>query len=275
MKGRTKCPKCNHAFVMDLPSDKKTSKAVCPNCETEFTIEAKCKIGKSGEECYWEEHGEPRKTILSSIKPKTNKPKIAVILLACVFALGITTAIFSEMFIVSSMDVASTFGMTGNVEIHVIDKDNKSINNITVSIEGVNNLKKTSNGSYSAKKVELGIKEISITSLEYNNLKQEILITPFFTSYHEIRLDEGNEKEIKDFNTSSCSIILIIFSVFALIGAVACIQRKHFDVAVVGSLVGILSFGFFMIGSILCIIAFVIIIKSKEEFDDGKKGKVF
>jgi len=275
MKGRTKCPKCNHAFILNLPSDKKASKAVCPNCETEFTIETKSKSGRSDKECFWEEHGEPRKTILSSIKPKTNKPKIAVIILTCVFIIGIATAVFSEMFIVSSLDVASTFGMTGSVEIRVIDQYNESVDNITVSIEGVDNLEKTGNGSYSAKKVEPGIKEISISSSEYNNLKQEILITPFFNSYHKIRLNKGVETEKKVYDTKGCSFILIIFSVFALIGAVACIQRKHFDVAVAGSLIGILSFGFFMIGSILCIIAFILIIKSKEEFEDGKKGKVF
>ena len=70
-------------------------------------------------------------------------------------------------------------------------------------------------------------------------------------------------------------MIILIFSIFALIGAIACIQRKHFDVAVVGCFLSIFSFGFFMIGSVLAIIALIFIYKSKEEFDDGKKGKFF
>ena len=67
----------------------------------------------------------------------------------------------------------------------------------------------------------------------------------------------------------------MIFSVFALLGAFTTWKRKNFDVSVAGSLIGLFSFGFFLIGSILSIIAFVLIIKSKEEFDDGKQGKVF
>ena len=275
MKGRTKCPECKHEFVLDVPSNGKKHKAVCPNCETKFTVRAKCTTDESDGECYWEEYGEPRKTILSSIKPKTNKPKIVAIILICVFALGITTAVFSEMFIESSLDVASTFGMTGTVEIHVTNQSNKSIENIKVSIEGVENVKKSGNGSYYAKNVEVGIKEITIISPEYSNLTQEILVTPFFTSYHKIKMKKGTDNETNFFDANGCSIILMIFSVFALLGAIASFKRKHFDVAVVGSFISIFSFGFFMIGSILSIIAFLIVFKSKEEFEDGKKGKVF
>jgi hypothetical protein len=53
------------------------------------------------------------------------------------------------------------------------------------------------------------------------------------------------------------------------------LKRKHFDVAVAGSIISIFSFGFFLIGAIISIIAFIIIMKCKEEFDDGKKGKTF
>ena len=230
---------------------------------------------ESEDGCFWEEHGEPRKTILSSIKPKTDKPKIAAIILVCVFALGITTAAFSEVFIESSLGVGSTLGMTGTVEIHVTNQSNKSIGNINVTIEGVDNVKKTGNGSYLAENVEVGIKEITIISPEYSNLTQEILVTPFFTSYHKIKMEKGTGNKKNNFDTTGCSIILMIFSVFALLGAVASLKRKHFDVAVAGSIISIFSFGFFMIGSILSIIAFVIVWKSKEEFEDGKKGKVF
>ena len=275
MKGRTKCPNCKHEFLLDLPQDSKKIKLVCPNCENEFTIQAKRSSDKSEKKCYWEEYGEPRKTILSSIKPKTNKPMIAIIILTCVFALGITTAVFSDIFIVSTLDTASAFGMTGSVEVHVINETNNSVDNVIINIEGADNLKKTGNGSYYAKNVELGIKEITIISSEYNDITEEILVTPFFESYHKITVTKGTSNEKNVFDTAGCSIIIIIFSVFALMGAVACIRRKHFDVAVAGSLLGILSFGFSMIGSILSIIAFAFIIKSKEEFDNGKKGKTF
>ena len=99
MKGRTTCPKCKHEFVLDLPEDNNKQEISCPNCKSKFVIQAKCADNEKGEECSWEEHGEPRKTILSRIKPKTNKPMMAIILLVIVFAIGLTTAIFSEVFI--------------------------------------------------------------------------------------------------------------------------------------------------------------------------------
>jgi len=275
MKGRTKCPECKQEFVLDIPTDGKRHEAVCPNCEKKFIIRTKCSPKESEDGCYWEEHGEPRKTILSSIKPKTNKPKIAVIILVCVFALGLITAAYSDMFIESSLDVASSFGMTGTVEIHVINQTNKSIENIQVKIEGVNDIKKTGNGSYFAENIELGFREITITSSEYINLTQEILVIPFFKSSHNIKMKKGAGYDKNYFDNTSCSIILMIFSVFALFGAVASLKREHFDVAIAGCIISIFSFGFFMIGSILSVIAFVIVFKSKEEFENGKKGKVF
>ena len=196
MKGRTTCPKCKNDFVLDLPQDEKEHEVVCPKCNNKYKIQAKCSSPLSDKECSWEEHGEPRKTILSSIKPKTNRPMIAAIILIVVFGLGITTAILSETFIETSLDLASDMGMTV-------------------------------------------------------------------------------ENEFEEFDITVCSIILIIFSVFALLGTIACLKRQRLDVAYTGSLLGIFSFGFFFIGSILCIIAFVLIKKSKDEFENGKKGRIF
>jgi hypothetical protein len=106
MKGRTTCPKCKQEIILDLPNKGK-HEIVCPKCNNKFSIQ-KCDDSISIQECSWEEHGEPRKTVLSSMKPKTKMPKYAAIILACVFIIGITTAVFSESFIESSLDVASS-----------------------------------------------------------------------------------------------------------------------------------------------------------------------
>ena len=92
MKGKTTCPKCNHEFVMDVPEDSEKHDIECPKCRHSFIIKRICK-DKSDDECWWEEHGEPRKTILSSIKQKTNKPIIASFLLFATGILGIFTAV--------------------------------------------------------------------------------------------------------------------------------------------------------------------------------------
>lgn len=275
MKGRTRCPECKHEFVLDVPNDENKHDVICPNCENKFTIKAKpCKTG-SEKECFWEEHGEPRKTILSSIKPKTTKPKIAAIILICVFVLGITTAVFSETFIETSLDIASSAGIKVTMKINIINETNQSINTLTVVVEGVDNIEKTGDGVYTAKNVKPGIKKIKVFGTNYTTFTREVIVAPFFTSEHDIKMVKGSGSKINDFDESGCSLIIIIFSIFALLGAVSCFKRIHYDVAIAGSIISIFSFGFFMIGSILAIIAFIIIFKCKEEFKNGKKGKTF
>ena len=92
MKGRTTCPKCKYELVMDLPDDIEQHTVECPSCHHFFVIKKTCNDDEE-EECGWEEHGEPRKTILSSLKKKTNKPIIASFLLLTVGVLGIFTAV--------------------------------------------------------------------------------------------------------------------------------------------------------------------------------------
>ena len=274
MKGRTTCPKCKHEISLDVPDDCKKHDVVCPKCKNKFIIQPTIKDGKKGEECYWEEHGEPRKTVLSSVKPKTNKPIIAAVLLICVFAIGIATTAFSEIFIESSMDTFSAAGLKGNVELYVSDQLNNSLGNVSISIDKTSR-DTNANGSASIKDVTLGIQNVELSLSGYKTLTQEILVFPFVTSSHEITMEQGSDSEYMPFDTIGCSVIIAIFSVFALLGAITSLKRRNFDAAAVGSFIGIFTLGFLLIGSILSIVAFILIMKSKEEFRDGKKGRIF
>lgn len=261
-----------------MEPDNKKHEAVCPKCNTKFTIKPTSSPLDSDEECYWEEHGEPRKTILSSKKIKTNKPTIAAILLVCVFALGITTAFFSETFIETSLDMTSAVGMTGSVEVYVKNETNVSLPSVYVKLEYNDEVDVTDEKGFSSfQNVEPGIQTIEIIFSGYKTIKKEILVTPFFTSSNDINMNEGDtgEKENIPFDSTGCSIIILIFSVFALIGTISCINRKNLDVAIAGSLLGLFSIGFFMIGAILSIAAFAVIMMSRDEFRDEKKGKFF
>ncbi len=187
VKGRIICPKCKNEFILDFVEDKKIHDVICSNCNNKFSVEAKC----YPKELDWEEYGEPRKTVLSCIKPYSNKPLIAVLLLFSVFLIGVSTAVFYYI-----------FNQTTFYAIFFMDffKDNISIN---------------------------------------------------------------------------YSIIIVIFSIFALIALFACIKRKYFSLAIISSFMAIFSFGFFFIGSILSIIAFVLIYLSRDEFIDKKQSKIF
>jgi len=273
-KGRTKCPKCDNEFLVDIANTSKEKEVTCPKCKNKFLIKTKCKEEKDG--CSWEEHGEPRKTILSSIKPKTNKPIIAAILLICVFSIGITTSAFSEMFVESSTGVASGIGLEGSVNIYITDQDNNSLKNIEISLYG-NSVLTDGNGVASFKNVNPGITTLEICDGDYINQRREIVIYPFFDSESNIILTKGNSTNIqtKEVNFMGCSLILAIFSIFPVLAMITCLKRHHIDVAIAGSLIGIFSFGFFFVGSILSIISFVLIWQSRDEFENGKKGKIF
>ena len=240
-----------------------------------FTIKPKPSKTGLDKECSWEEHGEPRKTILSRIKPKTKMPMIAAILLISIFAIGATTAFFSETFIISTSDIGSQIGLTGSIEIIVKDFENNSLENASIIIDDIN--KFTNNkGVLPLDDVKIGIISLEVSLQGYKDKTAEILVTPFVTTKSTIKLEEGSgESEKTDFDSIGCSFVLIIFTVFALVAFVACLKRQHFDVAIAGSLLSIFSFGFFFVCSILGIITFIIILKSREEFKNGKKGKIF
>ena len=275
MKGRTTCPECKKEFILDLPKDDKRHQIVCPECGNKFDVFAKYDKNRKGQECTWEEHGEPRKTILSATKPKTNKPMIAAIILICVFAIGFATSVFSEEFIETTLDVAANVGLTSDVEIYLTNQTNLTIINATITLNG-QTISYKQDGIYYKGNVKPGIQTIEITTAGYKTQSVEILVTPFFKSEKKIKLEEGSGPADKIyFDNIGCSIIIAIFTVFALFAMIACLKRQNVDVAIAGSFFGIFSFGFFFIGSILSIIAFFIIMKSRDEFKDAKKGKHF
>jgi len=275
MKGRTACPKCKHEFVLDLPEGHKEHDVVCPKCKNKFTIQTKPSDSKSKVEFSWEEHGEPRKTILSAIKPKTSKPKIVAVILVAVFVIGISTAAFADTFIETSMGVFSTLGVTGEAELLVTDLSNDSLSDVSIEINDVVSGSTDENGFYSAENVPLGVQTVELSLEDYKKVTYEILVLPFITSHNEIKMEGGAGAKKFTFNSIGCSIIIGILSVFALLAAIVCFKRRNFDVAVAGSVLGVFSLGFFLIGSILSIIALIIIIMCREEFKDEKKGKIF
>jgi DNA-directed RNA polymerase subunit RPC12/RpoP len=185
MKVRTTCPKCQESILKEVPEDSKEVKIECPKCGHLF-------IAKPPpiEEYGWEEHGEPRKTILSSFKKKTSRPTIASFLLLTVSILGIFTvaALLS--------DNLAFFPQLGDFI------------------------------SYLTR------------------------LCPFLT------------------------ILLLVFSVFALAGFVTAFKRRYFIFTAVCAFIGIFSIGFF-VGFILSIVALLLIIMCRDEFEDGTKGKVF
>jgi hypothetical protein len=200
---------------------------------------------------------------------------IVAIILTCVFAIGVATSVFSEEFIESTLDVAANVGLTSDVEIYLTNQNNIAIEGAEITWNG-QIIPPKQDGIYYRENVKTGIQTIEITKTDYKTQSVEILVTPFFKSEKKIELEEGTgQADEIYFDNIGCSIIIAIFTVFALFAMIACLKRKNVDVAIAGSFFGIFSFGFFFIGSILSIIGFFIIMKSRDEFKDAKKGKHF
>jgi DNA-directed RNA polymerase subunit M/transcription elongation factor TFIIS len=280
MKGKTICPKCKTTFVLEIPDDAdETYETVCPKCDHKFKIKLKEK-----KEHEWEEFGEPRKTVLSSIKEKTNRPMIAGVLLVIVFLSAIITALIlaiepmktNEEFL---NNIFSTLG-TVSLEGRVIDNATKEvINNVTISVVNTNISVFSQNGSFELKNVPLGYRTLNISAVGYKTLHIKIFLLKSLFGQNKIKqdfyLNEGSGVEEREASAILdmlikgwyiCSILIVIFSIFTLLGAICCFLRKHLIVAILGSIFGILTFGLIFIGPVCSIIALVIILLSKEEF---------
>jgi hypothetical protein len=240
-----------------------------PHCDPE--------ISSDPEECYWEEHGEPRKTILSSIKPRTDKPMIASILLTIVILIGIGSAIMPALFIQTPLTVLSTAGVSDTIDFTVVTQQGTPLSDITILYESSISNVTDSSGNAQLEDMPLGLRTLTVTR---NTSEQyiDIFVFPFTSPSYELVIDQSPyTATVTDPQTDLtwCSIILVILSIVTMLGAFSSLRRRHSDIAIVCSAIGIFTIGFFFIGTILSIISLILIIKSKEEFDDGKKGKSF
>ncbi|MCD6108889.1 MAG: carboxypeptidase-like regulatory domain-containing protein [Thermoplasmata archaeon] len=283
MKGKTTCPKCKTSFVLEIPdTTKDVHEATCPKCGHKF----KLKMVKKDEDHSWEEIGEPRKAILSSIKEKTNKPMIAGILLVIVFISAIITSssvlITIEPMKTNEKFLNNIFASIGEVTITgtVLDNITKQpIKNVTISVVDTNISTFSKNGSFELKNVPLGYRTLNISAEDYKTLHVKIFLLKNLFSKEKIKqdfyLDKGSgveEKEERGLlnllikSWYICSILIIIFGLLALVGAIACFMRKYIIIALIGSIFGIFTFGIIFIGPLCSIIALIIILLSREEF---------
>ncbi len=275
MRGRTKCPKCGNRFILEVP-DQAIGEypASCPKCGHSFNIDVK--------KYSWE--GETDEVVPPSlhVKPHSSKPMIAGVLLIIVFILGIIMGGligFSEDLIGEGV---SQMGGTGSYGAIVKNETGDPLVNVTVVLVNNSNISTVTdeNGEFLLEDIPTGYHEMKLIKENYTTLIVKILVFPQWRSeLKEKFIIEKGEGEnhidselVKTFEKVTsmlpvCSTIFIIFAVIALLGGILSIRRKNLLVAVVCSILGIFSIGFF-IGSILSIAALILILLSKEEFGE-------
>jgi len=73
-------------------------------------------------------------------------------------------------------------------------------------------------------------------------------------------------EDIKSFMTT-CAIIGMVISVFPILGGILSIKRKLWGVALAGSIIGLTMFVPSIIGGVLSLIAMILLIISRKEFN--------
>ncbi len=65
---------------------------------------------------------------------------------------------------------------------------------------------------------------------------------------------------------NACFVLISVFGVVLLVGGFLAYNRKSWLMVMVCAIIGIFSIGFFLISSVLSIVALILIVMSKDEF---------
>jgi len=76
-------------------------------------------------------------------------------------------------------------------------------------------------------------------------------------------------------NETYLTIIILVFSILSAAGSYNSIRKKSLTIALAGSVFGVLSFGFLIIGPILSLVSLILLIMSKDDFEKSLHGKEF
>ncbi len=80
-------------------------------------------------------------------------------------------------------------------------------------------------------------------------------------------LDVVGVTDILEDILTACGVIFIILGVIALIGGAFGVLRKHWGLAVLGGVVGLLVMGPYFLGSIFSLVGLILVIVAKKDFE--------
>ena len=266
MKGKAHCPHCKQKVVIEAPDQATGVQLVnCPNCTAPFKVNV-------DERYSWEEDA-PLIHPSVHIRSKSMKPPIAGLLLIIVCLLGLV--IGSALFF--SMDIIEDANISGRFRGIVVTADGEELPGVEISVvdHPEYSVVTDMDGKFSLANITSGKQTLLLARDGYKTLKAEVFIVPWDVSLPRERLtmEEGigttgyESLVIKVLELGPVlAVIIAILSVGALIGAVMAFLRKHFPIAVVGAVCGIVAGFFSIIGIPLGIVALILLLLAKEEF---------
>lgn len=247
-------------------------------------------IQKKPGELHYHYYYEPPKMT----KPRSSKPTIAGVLLLIhgLFSIAlIALLIFAGVFV---SDLGSGFELfgeesTGDIRGTVTFLNGTAVEDATVTVVDTQLITTTDeNGDYLIYNVPTGNQKIMVEKEGYNTIILKTFVEPENINMqsnhngdtdknkneHDFVLTEGNE----DLERGSyppfdlirnvllvCTSVLIVLSIFSLIGAYAAFKRENFKLALGGAIAGVLSLGIF------ALIALFILLLAKDEFKKTQK----
>ncbi len=264
MKGKARCPYCKKSVIIDVPDGSSGEQVTtCPNCGMKF------KVNVDGEKYSWENEA-PMIHPSMHLKTKSMKPVIAGILLIVTLLLGmvLSAVFFSGVSIIESAHINCTFNGT------VVDDNGNPLEGVTVSVINhpeISNVTTKDNGKFSLSNITAGKQTLQLTKEGYKTTNIKVIVLPQNIESENFVMKEGSgeistesllAKIFIDYAPWISSIILVM-SIISGIGGVASLIRKYFPITIIGSVAGF----FTIIGIPLGIIAIVLLLLSKDEFE--------
>jgi len=266
MKGKAKCPHCKQKVVVEVPLETTGTEVVtCPNCDMQFKVNV--------DEPYSGEEDAPLIHPSMHIKPKSMKIPIASLLLIIVFLLGIVIsgALFFSMDIIEDADRSSQYNGK------VVDTNGDSLAGVDVSV--IDHPEWTTitddNGKFSFSNITSGKRTLQFMLDGYITLEAEVFVLPWDVSIPQEQFTMKNGSGANEDKTLIVRVlelgpilagVVIILSAIALAGAIMALMRIHFPIVVLGAVCGIVAGFFSIIGIPLGIVALILILLAKEEF---------
>ena len=170
---------------------------------------------------------------------------------------------------------------TGLVDVQGVVQadDGTPLKDVEITMDGQNWTWTTNEqGRFYIYDVEGGIREIAFNLEDYQEQTQKVELEVGRINVVNVVLEEGecssNCKYVdKTFEVSNpaevsllLSILIILFSTMTLYGSIAALRKSNFGAALMGSVAGILSYGF-ILGSILAIVAMLMIFSDRDVFE--------
>lgn len=266
MKGKAHCPHCKHNVVVEVPDGAGGEQIVaCPQCGMQFKVNV-------DEPYSWEDEA-PLIHPAVHLKSRSMKPSVAGLLLIIIFLLGIV--ISGVLFF--SLDVVGDIHMESQFRGTVVDEDGKAVAGVTVTVIDHPELIAVTDaeGRFSFPNITSGQQELQFTSDGYKTLIAKVFIFPWNVSILReqfvLETGEGTEQykslaiRVLEMGPLLAAVVAAL-SIVVLVGGIMALLRRHFMVAVVGAVCGIVAGFFSIIGIPLGIVALILLLLSREEF---------